>query len=228
MMLLLVIAIGGGAGVFYGLLPVAPAQEQPQNTKQAGPQQKAIDPGIRHTLGPTKQQTTPDADKQKDAPEPSPDVASALNRLPSGSMPRQALVSVQKGQLAVRTLDVAYEPTTVVYEGKAHTNYQKSETLRTRHFNVEIVKAYDVRGKLVDTKDLPKLASREIIALISNDANAADPLNLRLFKDGGTLLFILPPAGPQHSVEAGYPVGPTSGKLPLGPGGFPPIEGPKK
>jgi hypothetical protein len=128
----------------------------------------------------------------KDA-EPGPEEPTGTIPLPSSPMPRQALVGLDKGQLVVRTLDVMYEPTAVQYEGKTHTSYQKAETLRTMHYQTGMVKVYDVRGKSIDKKALPDLLKKETVALVSTDAHAADPLNLRLFKEG-TLLFVLPSA----------------------------------
>jgi hypothetical protein len=181
MMLLLVVAIGGGAGVFYRLLPVAPAvpPQPPGNVENS-------------------------AGKDKES-EPAP-IAPGTISLPSSPMPRQALVHLDKGQLVVRTLDVTYEPTSVRFQGKVHAGLQKSEIIRTRHFDLELVKAYDMKGKHIDAKELPNLVKKELVVLISSDPRAADPLNLRLFKDG-TLLFIFPSA--------------SGGAVPYGVGGLP-------
>jgi RNA polymerase sigma factor (sigma-70 family) len=69
--------------------------------------------------------------------------------LPTSAMPRQAIVSLDKGLLVVRTLDVLYEPTVVQSKNKTHMGYQKSETLRTMTHDPEMVRVYDVRGKRV-------------------------------------------------------------------------------
>jgi hypothetical protein len=60
------------------------------------------------------------------------------------------------------------------------------------HYATDMVKVYDVNGKAISTKKLPELLKKEMVALASTDPQAAEPLNLRLFKEG-TLLFILPP-----------------------------------
>jgi RNA polymerase sigma factor (sigma-70 family) len=196
----LLAAVLGTAGFFYRTQPAAPAQP-PGKVAAAEPAQ---------AVG-------------KDT-EPSSLAPSAISRLPSGPMPRQALVSLEKGQLVVRTLDVTYEPNAVHFQGKTRTSYQKAETLRTRQIELEMVKAFDVRGKGIDAKELPELLKREIVALISTDSHAADPLNLRLFREG-TLLFILPAAsgaaagltGPNH-----FSMPPGGAVAPVGPSATPP------
>jgi hypothetical protein len=199
-LVLVIAAILGGAGLFYHTQPAAPAQD------------KAI--GGRPAQ--SDKETSP-AGKVAEA-DASP--ASAISRLSSGPMPRQALVALDKGQVVVRTLDVMVEPITVHFQGKTQTSYQKAETLRTKRFDLEMVKIYDVKGKGIDKKELPELLKNEIVALISTDAQAADPLNLRLFKEG-TLLFILPsPSGAPGHIYT------PSTSAPIGPGGagigFPP------
>jgi hypothetical protein len=90
---------------------------------------------------------------------------------------------------------VIYEQMVEQVAGKTHRSYQKTEILTTRSYAPGKVKVYDVHGKSVNTKDLPDLLRKETVALISFDPQAADPLNLRLFKEG-TLLFILPGSPP--------------------------------
>jgi hypothetical protein len=169
-MMLVIAAMAGGAGLFYRTQAAEPAKEVSgtNGLLKAAEEQ------------PAERDTEPEAWEQ-----------GGMNLLPTSPMPRQALVSLAKGQLVVRTLDVMYEPTTVQFQGKTQTSYQKAETLRTRHYDTEMVKVYDVRGKKVNKKGLPELLARETIALVSTDVQAADPLNLRLFKEG-TLLFVLP------------------------------------
>jgi hypothetical protein len=84
-----------------------------------------------------------------------------------------------------------YEPTTVQLNGKTHTSYLKAEILKTGHFAIEMIRVYEMRGKSISTKKLPELLKKETVALISSDPHAAEPLNLRLFKES-TLLFVLP------------------------------------
>jgi RNA polymerase sigma factor (sigma-70 family) len=115
--------------------------------------------------------------------------------LPSGPLPRQALVSLDKKELVVRTLVVFYEPVTVNFQGKPRTSYQQNEVVKTNHYSTEMIEVYDVQGKSIAKKRLAELLKKETLALVSTDPRAADPLNLRLFKEG-TLLFVLPSATP--------------------------------
>ncbi|HEY7309652.1 MAG TPA: sigma-70 family RNA polymerase sigma factor [Gemmataceae bacterium] len=126
----------------------------------------------------------------------------AKNELPDGPMPRQVLVRLEKGQLSVETPDVGYEPITVMPEGKNYsvTSYQAVYVRRTRHYRPDMLKVYDMKGKRIDAKQLPKLLKKETVALFASTEQAADPLNLRLFKEG-TLLFVLP-SGPTPPAPA--------------------------
>lgn len=176
---LVLAAIAGGVGLLYR----TQAAEPPRATEsQAAKEEPAAEPGSGEEAG-----TIP---------------------LPSSPMPRQALVHLDKGLLVVRTLDVMYEPTAVQYEGKTQTGYQKSEILRTNRYRTEMVKVYDMKGKSIDKKELPNTLKKEAVALVSADPHAADPLNLRLFKEG-TLLFVLPsasapPAPSPYSAQPNY------------------------
>ncbi len=131
------------------------------------------------------------------------------NELPTTPMPRQALVRLEKRMLSMETLDLVYEPFTRWTQGRYVTAYQQVEIRKTRRYPAEIVHVYDMKGKRIDAKQLPKLVKKEIVALFSSDERAADPLNLRLFKEG-TLLFVLssaapPPAPPSLAPAVAYP-----------------------
>ncbi len=103
--------------------------------------------------------------------------------------------------MSLRTLEVISEPITVMTQGKRITVYQMVEALKTRRYLLEMVQVYDMRGRRIDAKQLPKLLKKEIIALVSDSERAADPLNLRLFKED-TLLFITPPAAASAATGA--------------------------
>jgi RNA polymerase sigma factor (sigma-70 family) len=99
----------------------------------------------------------------------------------------------------------------------------EGKSIKTMHYDTEMVKVYDVKGKRISTKNLPELLKKETVALAATDVQAAHPLNLRLFKEG-TLLFILPPSlvqppppfvVPPTPVEA--PITPPSGAIPPPP-----------
>jgi Sigma-70, region 4 len=146
----------------------------------------------------TKGEPTRDTDAELASSEPS-----GRSQLSSNPLPRPALVGLEKGQLVVRTLDVAFEPTAVQAQGQTHTTYQKVEILKSKHYFTDMVKVYDVSGKSIAKRELPRLLKKETVALVSSDAEATDPLNLCLFKDG-TLLFVLPSSPPP-------PVAPAAG-----------------
>jgi hypothetical protein len=163
-------ALVGGAGLFYRSQAAEPAADDPPAAGAGTSKDEPRD--------------------NKEAASASPELSGRLG-LPDTEMPRQALVRLEKGQLVVQTLDVIYEPTVVRIDDRVQSMYQKAETLRTRRCDLTMVKAYDVRGRGVNAKELPGLLKKETVALISTDPQAANPLNLRLFKEG-TLLFILP------------------------------------
>jgi RNA polymerase sigma factor (sigma-70 family) len=164
---------------------------------------------------------------QSGAYEPSPETngvaleSGGRNPLPTSAMPQQALVSLERGLLTVRTSYATYEP------------YQRTVHEVIRHYDTGMVKIYDMSGKSVNKKQLPELLKKERVALVSSDAHASDPLNLRLFKEG-TLLFVLPstvgsPNGQYYSTprpvtsypaQPAYPPPPTL--VPPGQGAYPP------
>jgi hypothetical protein len=197
---------------------------------------------------------------QSGAYEPSPETngvapeSGGRNILPTSPMPQQALVSHDKGLLAVRTSYATYEPTAVVFEGKTHTSYQRTVHELIRHYDTGMVKIYDMSGKSINKKQLPELLKKERVALVSSDAHASDALNLRLFKEG-TLLFVLPStvgspnvqyySTPRpvtnHPPQTAYPPPPNPTPPPQGPApdkqlqkpvpmaldfGFPSVKGP--
>ena len=199
--------LGGGLAMTYP--PAAPqttdekppAQQSKKETPRAG--------DLAHLVGFVDSGTIADKDKS-DAAEPNEKTLP-----PSGFMPQQALVRLQKDLLVVRTLEVMYEPITMMAQGNNQvTTYQKNELLKTRSFPIEIIKVFDVKGKRIPKKQLPELLKKETLALISSDERTADPLNLRLFKEG-TLLFILPSPAPARAVYPSPPP-PTQTPVPYG------------
>jgi RNA polymerase sigma factor (sigma-70 family) len=183
-MVLMIAALVGGAGLFYRTQAAEPATNAPPATALL--------------------EDAPANDATEEAPQPS-----NQSLLPTGLMPRQALVSLDKrGRLLVRTLDIVYEPTAVSFRGKTYTSYQTTEMLRSEHYEMDMVKVFDARGKSILKKILPDLLKKETVALVSTEPKAADPLNLRLFKEA-TLLFVLPsrlpPTPPPAPVAPGMP-----------------------
>jgi RNA polymerase sigma factor (sigma-70 family) len=118
--------------------------------------------------------------------------------LPRGTAPTQALVTLSsdKGHIGVRTRGYHYEPVTTVMEGRPPvTSYTLNETVTTNVYDCDAVQVFDVKGKRVDVKQLPRLLKEETVALVVQGGGPVDPLHLRLLKVG-TLLFVLPPLPP--------------------------------
>jgi len=169
-MMLIIAAIVGGAGLAYRTQAAEPVQEA------AG----ATDAQVGREVEPLEREAKSEWLEH-----------GGRGLLSSNPMPQQAMVSMEKGRILVRTLDFLYTPTTVSFEGQPRTSYRKDEIMRTQRYDNEIVKVYDVKGKSVHKKELSRLLKKERLALISRDSSAVDPLNLRLFKED-TLLFVLP------------------------------------
>jgi hypothetical protein len=174
---LLIATIVGGAGLFYRSQAAEPAEEAP---KIAASQTAEEEP-------PSDRDAQPGSSEQ-----------GSRNLLSRSPWPRQALVGLDKGQLVVQTLDVMFVPTAVQFQREIHTSYEKTEILRTNRYRTDMVKVFDVSGKSINKKEFPQLLKKETVALVSTDVHAADPLNLRLFKEG-TLLFVLPSPDPEFN-----------------------------
>jgi RNA polymerase sigma factor (sigma-70 family) len=122
-------------------------------------------------------------------------------RLPVGPAPIQALVSLDKGKVVVRTNQPAVVPNTIVdSQGRNLTYYQTVYTLRTDRFDREAVEICDAQGRKLNTRDLAKLLKEETPALLS--VGSFDPLHLRFVKKETLVLTVpqsvggLPPAVP--------------------------------
>jgi RNA polymerase sigma factor (sigma-70 family) len=174
-----ILVLSAAGGVYKAIAGDAPTEKQPATPPAA--------------LDVPQAKTQAKASEQ-DAFKPASSEHHGKYELSTGPMPRQALVSLKNDLLLLRTLEVTYEPITMRSQGKqdqTFTTYQSVELLKTRPCPLDWVKAYDMRGQRIDTEQLPKLLQKEIVALVSDSELAADPLNLRLFKEG-TLLFITP------------------------------------
>jgi RNA polymerase sigma factor (sigma-70 family) len=186
--------LGGGLAMTY-----PPAAPQTTDEKRSSQQSNKETPPVGdpvHLVGFVDCGTVADEDKSTTAE------SNERTLPPAGVMPQQALVRLQKDLLVVRTLEVMYEPITIMAQGRNRvTTYQKNELLKTRSFPAELVKVYDVKGKRISRKQFGELLKKEAVALISVDERTADPHNLQLFKEG-TLLFILPYLAPPQPVYA--------------------------
>jgi RNA polymerase sigma factor (sigma-70 family) len=172
---------------------------------------------------PTRQTATGQQGSEKpgngkaDQPERAPEKGELS--LPRGTAPGQALVSLNKGKLVVRSSGMdSVTPVTKVVDGQNVTTYIIKEKVTTAVYDLKDVKIVDVKGKPIDVKNLPKLLNKEIAALIAKDGQQVDPLHLRLFNDE-TLLFLLPLPDPAPiiAVPAGDPVPMPGAPLPPPP-----------
>jgi hypothetical protein len=125
---------------------------------------------------------------------------------------------LKNGKLIVRTAKVdAVTAVTGVVKGKRVTSYVVRDKLVTREYELIDTKTYDMDGKRVDAKMLPKLLKTEVIALIAKDGRPVDPLHLRLIKPG-TLLFTLPlPESPNLIAVPADGSLPATGAVPAPP-----------
>src|SRR5207302_3998049 len=78
-------------------------------------------------------------------------------RLPTGPAPFQALVSLDKDKVVVRTNQPVYVPKTVVDGlGRNLTFYETIYTLRADRYHREDVHVRDTHGRKLDNKELVK------------------------------------------------------------------------
>jgi RNA polymerase sigma factor (sigma-70 family) len=128
--------------------------------------------------------------------EPAPPARTAVRersegRLPTGPAPLQALVSLDKDEVVVRTNQCAYVPRTVFRGNEGVTTYEAMNVLRADRYDRTKVEVFDTRRRKLDNKDMAKWLKEEIPALVLFGTREIDPLHLRLIKDG-TLIFVLP------------------------------------
>jgi hypothetical protein len=116
-----------------------------------------------------------------------------ISKLPDGPAPVHALVALKGSRLTVWRKTITYKPVTRILPERASsvTSYEQTNALLATDYAVEKVKAYDTRGKVVETKKLHGLLKGEVVVLVSADGKPVDPLYLRLVKEG-TLVFVLP------------------------------------
>src|SRR5262249_23237791 len=135
-------------------------------------------------------------------------------RLPIGPVPVQALVSLDKDKVVVKTNQPVLQPGQGVdAAGNPVAFYEVIYTLRADRYRRDEVEVYDVHRRKLDTKDLAKLLKKEVAALVLAGTREIDPLHLRLIKDG-TLIFVLPLRG--GAVSAVVPATPPLPSLPPG------------
>ena len=90
-----------------------------------------------------------------------PPGSSSRKLLSSSPMPRPAVVSVDKRQLVVRTVDVTVEPKSVHFGGKNQTIYEKIEILKTNRYDFDVVKAFDMKTRILDVKGVAAFIGKD-------------------------------------------------------------------
>ena len=150
--------------------------------------------------------------------------------LPLGPAPVQALASLDKDKVVIRTnLSVRRIKEGVDELGHKVKFYESSHKLGARRYNLEDIEVYDTHLRRLKTMDLAKwliveqdpydavstnITPRPIMGtpiLLLYGSGDIDPLHLRLFKEG-TLLLVVPQSGPSWS-EISEP--PPPGVIPL-------------
>jgi hypothetical protein len=64
-----------------------------------------------------------------------------------------------------------------------------------RTFPLAAVQGHDLRGKALTHKELARLLAKEVVVMVSADANPVDVLHLRLLR-AGTPVLVLPVLAP--------------------------------
>jgi hypothetical protein len=131
--------------------------------------------------------------------------------LPLGAAPMQVLARLDKdGKLVVKNAIITGRFIPNPNPGRPPSGAKEVfATLQTRTYDLADVKALDNKGRELDKKALARLLKTETVALAFVYGQPADPLHLRVLKDGiVTLLLPAPRARP-----IGRPIG--------GPGGAP-------
>jgi RNA polymerase sigma factor (sigma-70 family) len=114
------------------------------------------------------------------------------SRLPTGPIPQQALVSLDKDKIVVKTNQSAYIPVTMFdnVNNRATTSYRLVHTLNAERYSRYEVGVFDIHQRQLQNKEWAKLVKEEIPALLLR-GGPIDPLHLRLYKEG-TLIFVVP------------------------------------
>jgi RNA polymerase sigma factor (sigma-70 family) len=152
--------------------------------------------GWWHSAAVAQAPTEPAAAGAPIPPPPAPSVfqpahETIAGRLPTGPAPFQALVSLDKDKLVVKTASPSYQPRQMTDKfGRLVTGYELMHSLQAARFDRKEVDVYDTRGRKLDNRDLPKWLKEEIPALVLF-GRELDPLHLRLIKEG-TLVFSVP------------------------------------
>lgn len=128
--------------------------------------------------------------------------------LPTGPTPQQALVSLDRDKLVVKTNRAYYEPKQVKdAAGRQVTTYAVRNYMETNRYEVQTVEVYDMKRRKLDNLDMAQWLRQEIPALLLVGTRDIDPLHLRLIKDG-TLIFVVPGRDNPPGTVIGSPAAP--------------------
>jgi RNA polymerase sigma factor (sigma-70 family) len=147
------------------------------------------------TAQPPVMATKGESAKKEDAADKTKEI-----ELPTAPIPTQAVAQIDKDdKLVVRQTDVFYQPVTMQGgNGQPVTTYERIAQKKWTTFELKEVRVYDTQGKIVDSKMVRKMLTKETLVLVTTNL---DPLHMRLIKDG-TLVLELPAPMPPPAVGA--------------------------
>jgi RNA polymerase sigma factor (sigma-70 family) len=139
-------------------------------------------------------------DKQKESAKPGGENSKdeKAHGLPGGPAPSWVCASIAKdGKIIVGIPFITYKTVTTKIkkdgEEKEAYYYEPVAKENVKSFEASDVKAFDVQGKPMDSKDLSKLLEKKTLVLCSTDSRKVDPFYLRIIKDGTVVLVISKP-----------------------------------
>jgi hypothetical protein len=162
-------------------------------------------------------------DKQKESAKPGGEESKGEkdHGLPGGPPPSWVCASIAKdGKIIVGIPVITYKTVTTKIkkdgEEKEAYYYEPVAKEHVKSFEASDVKAFDVQGKPMDSKELAKLLEKKTLVLCSTDSRKVDPFYLRIIKDGTVVLVISKPLWDGPVYQPGYVV-PPSAEPPIQP-----------
>lgn len=133
--------------------------------------------------------------------------------LPTDALPTPVVVGLEDGEIVVKHRVTTYQ---VERGADGSTTWKMAPVLVERRHATDEVRAYDGKGREVDSEDLPRLLKRPVVAFAYLNGQEFNPMHQRLLKEGA-LVFVLPhtPAVPPPAVP--LPPAPPVGPLPAAP-----------
>jgi hypothetical protein len=143
-----------------------------------------------------------------------------LGRLPAGPPPVQVLVQLAgKDQLRVWKTSTVYQAKqSFTDQGAPVTSYQPITVVQPAQYALAEIRAYDVKGNVIDRKKLPALLKEQTLVLAAADGRPVDPWHLRLYKENTLVLLLSEPAAPAPPT-APLSAPPADSPLPAAPPG---------